>query len=159
MHCFALSCTFLLSYFVISKIGWAFIYGVCIFHQTLFCKNDFKMSLVNVIFVLSRLPCQLESLCNTRINILTNIIEETLNIIWCQMCGVFFDYNLYTLFYHIFVNWNKIVLCVYFINWLTDIELSVIKKMKPPHLNFWSYSRTNEKLDMSFDTMTKDNQS
>lgn len=119
----------------------------------------FKMSLVYVMFVLSRLPCQLESLCNTQINILTNIIEKVLNIICCQMYGFFSITNMYTLFYHIFVNLNKIVFSFYFIDWLTDIKLSVIKKKKPPHLNFWSYSRTNEKLDMSFDTMTKDNQS
>lgn len=52
------------------------------------------------------------------------------------MYGFFLDYNLYTLFYHIFVNLNKIVLCFYFIDWLTDIKLSVITKKKPPHLNF-----------------------
>lgn len=52
------------------------------------------------------------------------------------MCGFFFDYNLYILFYYIFVNLNKIVLCFYFIDWLIDIELSVIKKMKFFYFNF-----------------------
>lgn len=52
------------------------------------------------------------------------------------MYGFFSITNMYTLFYHIFVNLNKIVFSFYFIDWLTDIKLSVIKKKKPPHLNF-----------------------
>lgn len=118
------------------------------------------MSLVNVIFVLSRLPCQLESLCNTRMNILTNIIEEVLDIICCQMCFLFWLQFVYFILSYIkFVTLNKIVLCFDFIDWLSDIKLSVINQRKPHHHNFWSYSRRNEKLDMSLDTMTKDNQS
>lgn len=125
-----------------------------------FLLKWFKMSLVNVIFVLSRLPCQLESLCNTRMNILTNIIEEVLNIICCQMCFLFWLQFVYFILSHIkFVTLNKIVLCFDFIDWLSDIKLSVINQRKPHHHNFWSYSRRNEKLDMSLDTMTKDNQS
>lgn len=54
-----------------------------------------KISLANVMFVLSRLPCQLESLCNTRINILTNIIAKVLNIICCQMSFLFRFYRLH----------------------------------------------------------------
>lgn len=73
------------------------------------------------------------------------------------MYGFFLIINMYILFYYIFVNLNKIVFSFYFIDWLIDIKLSVIKKKKFFYFNFWSYSWINEKFDMLFDIMIKDN--
>lgn len=52
------------------------------------------------------------------------------------MYGFFLIINMYILFYYIFVNLNKIVFSFYFIDWLIDIKLSVIKKKKFFYFNF-----------------------